>query len=466
MSEPDLEWIYELYLLAQKSSGHGDLRHGLDDLLRHIAMIFSAVGATLAEIDEGGKTLTIVGGIDLPDAAVGSTLPVASGIMGWVARHGEPLLLNGDLASDPRFRPQARKVKSAPKSALCWPLIVEEQTIGVISINRGASQPPFVMDDLRRGFAAIRFVSVAVENARLHVRSARYVRELRELLTRFEEAKSHLMQTEKMASLGQLAAGIAHEINNPISYIGSNLNALHDYVEDLLRILGAYESVEQSLAGEPGLHAAVEASRAGIDIPYLKADVRALIDESMEGVGRVRKIVQGLRDFSRVNRMEWEWADLHAGIDSTLNIVYNELKYKADIVKAYGELPLVQCMLSQLNQVFMNVLVNAAQAIDKRGVITIRTGTLGKDWVWVEVSDTGSGIAHENRWRIFEPFYTTKSVGKGTGLGLSVSYGIIEKHGGRIELESEPGHGSTFRISLPVSQTGALPAAHAGGRPA
>src|SRR5574343_1138295 len=184
---------------------------------------------------------------------------------------------------------------------------------------------------------------------------------------------------------------------------------------------------------------------------YLKEYIPTLMHESRDGIQRVRKIVQDLKDFSRVDaRQEWESVDLHAGIDSTLNIVNNEIKYKADVVKNYGPLPEVQCLPSEMNQVFMNLLVNAAHAItSERGTITISTGAEGPN-VWVEVADTGAGIAQENLKRIFDPFFTTKPVGKGTGLGLSLSYGIVQKHSGHIDVKSEPGKGTCFRITLPV----------------
>ncbi|MBL8441439.1 MAG: hypothetical protein JNK96_09470, partial [Betaproteobacteria bacterium] len=156
-------------------------------------------------------------------------------------------------------------------------------------------------------------------------------------------------------------------------------------------------------------------------------------------------------DFSRTGEVEMEWVDLHAGLDSTLNVVWNEIKYKAEVDKCYGQLPLVECRPSQINQVFMNLLVNAAQAIPERGRITISTGAQDGQ-VWVSIRDTGAGIPAAIRDRIFDPFFTTKPVGKGTGLGLSVSYGIIEKHGGRIDLDTTPGEGTTFTVRLPVSQ--------------
>jgi two-component system NtrC family sensor kinase len=273
--------------------------------------------------------------------------------------------------------------------------------------------------------------------------------ELKKLNAKLSDAQDKLVQSEKLASIGQLAAGVAHEINNPIGYIFSNFGTLEKYLADLFRMLAAYEAAESALAGTPAA-AQLAALREQIELDYLKDDIPTLMTESREGITRVRKIVQDLKDFSRVDaHREWEWADLHRGLDSTLNIVNNEIKYKADVVKQYGELPDVECLPSELNQVFMNVLVNAAQAVTaERGTIVVRTGTQG-DSVWVEIADDGCGIARENLTRVFDPFFTTKPVGKGTGLGLSLSYGIVKKHGGRIDVRSEPGAGTTFRVTLP-----------------
>jgi signal transduction histidine kinase len=276
--------------------------------------------------------------------------------------------------------------------------------------------------------------------------------ELKALNAHLSEARAKALQSERLASIGQLAAGVAHEINNPIGYIFSNFGTLEKYLEDVFRVLAAYEEAEPALAGTP--HAsALRALREDIELDFLKEDIPALMAQSRDGISRVRKIVQDLKDFSRVEtHQEWEWADLHAGLDSTLNIVNNEIKYKADVVKQYGTLPEVQCLASELNQVFLNLLVNAAHAITaERGTITLRTGAEG-DQVWVEVTDNGCGIAQEDLTRIFDPFFTTKPVGKGTGLGLSLSYGIVKKHGGRIDVRSAPGQGTTFRVVLPVQR--------------
>jgi len=269
---------------------------------------------------------------------------------------------------------------------------------------------------------------------------------------KLEEANSQLLQSEKMASIGQLAAGVAHEINNPIGYVSSNLGSLQKYLENILAVVDAYEKIEPLLAQYPQALADITAAKGRADLAFLKEDVPALMSESREGITRVRQIVQNLKDFSHAGSdEEWQQADLRHGLESTLNIVWNELKYKCEVKKDYAEIPNIECLPSQLNQVFMNLLVNAAYAIEGKGIITIRTGTQG-DHVWVEVADTGKGIAPENLDRIFDPFFTTKPVGKGTGLGLSVSYSILQTHHGRINVASEVGKGTTFHILLPVKQ--------------
>jgi signal transduction histidine kinase len=275
--------------------------------------------------------------------------------------------------------------------------------------------------------------------------------ELLELNDKLRMAQEHLMQSDKLASIGQLAAGVAHEINNPIGYIFSNFGTLHGYLDNLFEMLAAYERAE---AHAPAPVAAeLAALRQRIDLDFLRADIASLMEESKEGIVRVRHIVQDLKDFSRTDAdQEWVWANLHHGIDSTLNIVVNEVKYHADIVKEYGDIPDIECRPSQINQVIMNLVVNAAHAMQAgRGVITVRTGTAGES-VWIEVADTGCGIAPEHLSRIFDPFFTTKPVGKGTGLGLSLAYGIVQKHGGQIGVVSQPGAGTTFRVELPVRQ--------------
>lgn len=272
------------------------------------------------------------------------------------------------------------------------------------------------------------------------------------LIERLEEAHNQLLQSEKMASIGQLAAGVAHEINNPVGYINANLGALQQYVTALLRLVAAYEQYEDALT-EPARDA-LRALKRDIDLDYLRHDVGDLLAESVDGLSRVKRIVQDLKDFSHVSETEMLWANLESGLESTLNVVWNELKYKAEIVKHYGQIPEIECIPSQLNQVFMNLLLNAAQAIEQRGVITVSTRQQG-DTVCVEIADTGTGIPAPILNRIFDPFFTTKPVGTGTGLGLSITHGIIRKHNGKIEVDSTPGQGTTFRVILPIRQPAA-----------
>lgn len=268
---------------------------------------------------------------------------------------------------------------------------------------------------------------------------------------RLQDAQGQLMQADKMASVGQLAAGVAHEINNPIGFVYSNLGSLEQYLNEIFALLSVYEKAEASMADS--MRAEVQTIKQQTDIAFLKEDVPTLMKESRDGITRVKRIVQDLKEFSHVDSSdEWKTVDLHNGLDSTLNIVNNEIKYHAEVHKEYGEIPSVECLPSQINQVFMNLLVNAGHAIEGKGVITVRTGQQGEE-VFVQVADSGKGISAENLKRIFDPFFTTKPVGKGTGLGLSLSYGIIKKHDGRIEVQSEVGKGTTFTVWLPVTQS-------------
>ena len=280
--------------------------------------------------------------------------------------------------------------------------------------------------------------------------------DLTALNKQLKDAQNQLLQSEKLASIGLLAAGVAHEINNPVGFVSYNLGTLKEYVGELLALLHAYDTAQADTGKDsPERFAAADALKASVELDYLKEDVLSLLTESQDGLDRVKKIIQSLKDFSRIETTEtWRCEDLHKGIESTLSVVWNELKYKCDVHKEYGELPQIECVLSHLNQVFMNLLVNAAHAIKEHGVLTIRTGHAG-DEVWVEIADTGEGISPENMLHIFDPFFTTKPIGKGTGLGLSLSYGIVEKHHGRIQVDSQVGKGSTFRVCLPIQQPAA-----------
>lgn len=286
--------------------------------------------------------------------------------------------------------------------------------------------------------------------------------ELQQLTKRLEgayeelkAAQSRVLQQEKMASIGQLAAGVAHEINNPVGFIMSNLNSLSRHAGKIAEFVNVLAERIRSEAERDeehfrALYVDMNERKAAIKLDYLLNDLKDIISESLDGAERVKRIVQDLKSFARVDEAEMKMADINAGIESTIAIVWNEIKYRAVLEKELGDIPLIRCNPGQLNQVFMNMLVNAAQAIQDRGVIRVRTWS-ENGMIHVSFSDNGCGIPEEARSRIFDPFYTTKEIGKGTGLGLSIAYDIVKKHGGNIQIESEVGKGTTFVITVPVT---------------
>jgi two-component system NtrC family sensor kinase len=265
--------------------------------------------------------------------------------------------------------------------------------------------------------------------------------------------QQNLVHAEKLATVGQLAAGMAHEINNPVCYVQSNLGSLREYLN---KLFGLIESLEGVMNDErlslPQRIALIEEHKRRCEYTLIATDLPMLLEECLEGVERIRNIVQNLRDFSRIDTAEgFRLFDIHRAIDTTLGIVRTLAGGNTCFSTDFENLPLIECNPTELNQVLMNILVNATQSVDRDGLIEIRTGH-EDERVWVEIRDNGCGIDEATMRRIFEPFYTTKEVGKGTGLGLSISHGIVKKHGGEITVRSRPGQGTTFRITLPVHQ--------------
>lgn len=286
-------------------------------------------------------------------------------------------------------------------------------------------------------------------NAELREQNVRLSR----LNSQLESAQLHLLQTEKLAAIGQLAAGMAHAINNPIGFILCNLGTLEGYFGELLRMLDAYEGLNPHLPAEQRL-ATLYRLKQRTDLPYLRQDVAQLIGESRTGIERVRQIVQNLRDFSRVDHSnQWQAANLEQGLDATLDMLASEFPAGTRVVRQYGQIPEVECLPSQLNQVFLNLLLNAGQAIAGDGLIQVRSGREGER-VWIEIEDNGGGIAEEHRSRICEPFFSTKPVGQGSGLGLAVVFGILQSHHGELQVHSAIGQGSRFRLCLPIHRSG------------
>ncbi|PHU99567.1 histidine kinase [Iodobacter sp. BJB302] len=268
------------------------------------------------------------------------------------------------------------------------------------------------------------------------------------LLKKLQETQSQLLHSEKMASVGQLAAGVAHEINNPIAFVSANLGIMGEYINDLLSVLDAYTAAESLLPA--GTLSTIRQLYQKKDISYLREDSQQLLNESRDGLRRVRDIVQNLKEFSQIEQTSWRMADLHKGLESTVQMIQSKLRPDTIIRREYGNIPLLQCHLAEINQVFLNLLTNASQAVGEEGLINLRTGC-NQDWVWIEIEDNGCGIAPEQQSRVFEPFFTTRPVGSGTGLGLSQAWKIITDHGGHIDLNSTPGQGSLFRIRLPLA---------------
>ena len=277
--------------------------------------------------------------------------------------------------------------------------------------------------------------------------------ERRHELAQLKAAQAQVLQSEKMASIGQLAAGVAHEINNPIGFVTSNMSMLRNYADILITTVDTYRDVlgraDSTLADQMHSDGVIDDG----EWQYLKTDLIELLGESMEGLVRVKDIVGALRDFSHSGPSIWEWADLHATIDNALKIAATAIRDKAVIIKDYGTLTPVLCMPCQLGQVFMNLLLNASHAVPQNGTITITT-RMEKNAVRVQIADNGHGIAPKHLPHIFEPFFTTKPIGAGTGLGLSVAYNIITGHNGKIDVESTVGVGTTFTLLIPIDQVG------------
>ena len=294
--------------------------------------------------------------------------------------------------------------------------------------------------------------SISKKNAKLEEEKG----EQAALIEKLHDAQDQLFQQEKMASIGQLAAGVAHEINNPVGYVNSNIGALEEYITDLCEATTFLVSLQSMEECPESIKDQVKLAVEKLDLDFIHEDSQLLVKESKEGILRVKQIVQDLKDFSHVDEAVWQLTDVTQGINSTLNIVSNELKYKAKIECDFENLPPIECVASQINQVIMNLLVNAGHAIEEKGKVTIKTKLHDEDNIIISISDDGCGISEEHISKIFNPFFTTKPVGKGTGLGLSLSYSIIEKHGGKLQCSSTLGEGTCFEIILPFKQEGSM----------
>jgi two-component system, NtrC family, sensor kinase len=460
----DLAWICALYELGQKAANGGHPQHVRQEILEHIVRGLQAESGSIALIVDGTPdTLEIVAGTDLPDGLIGSELPRGTGIFGYVVATGEPLLVNGDAAQTGLPLGHLETRERATQSAMCWPLRVSGRTIGAVAVNRAAESPRYTVDDLDQGQALTSLLALVMANHSMHVERDNRILELsalnatmQRINSMLEEAQGQVIQSEKLASIGQRSAGVPDEINDPLAFALSNLSSLESYLEQLFALLGAYiDADEVHGATAWGKWVQVRKLRQQTDFAFLRDDTAALVAESRDGLLQVKRIVQDLPDFSRAGAEEvWQAIDVHKALDSALNIVQSEIKHKANILRSYGDLPEIECMPSRLNQVFLNLLVNAGHSIKDSGTIIVSTSANGHE-ASICVTDSGCGIAAEDLSRIFDPFFTTKPVGMGTGLGLSVSQAIMHEHSGRIDVESAVGRGTRFTVRLPLRQVSA-----------
>ncbi|MBU7586965.1 MAG: HAMP domain-containing protein [Nostoc sp. TH1S01] len=336
-----------------------------------------------------------------------------------------------------------------------------EQSVNVSQIeelNTLSQSFNYMAEQLRQSFTAL-----AASKAELEDRVEERTAELKTTLSELQRTQAQVIQNEKMSSLGQLVAGVAHEINNPVNFIHGNITHLHEYTQGLVKILYLYQ--ERYPSEDPEIQALAEE----LDLDFLMEDLQKILPSMKMGTERIRKIVLSLRNFSRMDEADFKAVDIHEGIESTLLILQYRLKEKPDypgieVIRDYGNLPLVECYAGQLNQVLMNILVNAIDALEesflnsqnstpKQPQITIRTTAIDTQWIEIAIADNGPGMSEQVKNRIFDPFFTTKPVGKGTGMGMAISYQIItEKHHGKLDCFSTPGEGTEFRIQIPVKQ--------------
>ncbi|MCD4720243.1 MAG: response regulator [Desulfobacula sp.] len=357
-----------------------------------------------------------------------------------------------------------RRIRASDKKTYSYIMLLtakDKMTDLVEVFEAGADDyiiKPFKPDELRsRIKTGERIVKLESEHHELQEELIGKNKKLDETLANLKMTQSQILQAEKMASIGQLAAGVAHEINNPIGFISSNLDALNDYMEDLGVLVNHFQKLEKTVKDANQDNLSIEIKQQiqtisefeeQIEIEYLKNDIPELLKDCREGTDRVGKIVGDLKSFAHPGNDEQMLIDINKGLESTLNVVNNEIKYKATITKNLGDIPMVEGYPQKLNQVFMNILVNAAQAIKEKGEIKIQTKKEGR-YVVISISDTGCGIKKEHLSKIFDPFFTTKEIGKGTGLGMNIAYNIIKEHKGKIDVKSIAGKGTIFTIILP-----------------
>lgn len=462
-----------LHDISTQINGSLDLREVAQLVIEGVGKLIESTGGSILLLNQKTNQLEPLATFGQPFPA-GEPLKLGQGIVGSIAQTSKGEIVN-DVFSDPRFT----NYQGLVNSFICVPLKTKEQMTGVIFLwnhyaNDNNAQIPiaYTSEDLKILTMFAFHAAVAIENALLYEQSCitasvaqAQAQQIQQALYELQHTQAHLIQSEKMSSLGQLVAGIANEMNHPVNFIHGNLTYVSNYAQHLLTLINLYQQCHPT--SEPEINTLLQE----IDIEFLNEDLPKTLTSMKVDVERIRKIALSLRNFSRSDETEMKPIDIHESINSTLLILESRLKPMGKhsgirIVRNYGKLPLVECYASQLNQVFMNILTNAIDAVENQteaGIITIHTeviedpataeALLPTTYVLIRIQDNGSGMSEETLTRLFDPFFTTKAVGKGTGLGLSISHQIIEKHGGTIKCLSQPELGAIFWIQIPVKPT-------------
>ncbi len=404
------------------------LQRCADAMVKHLDAAFARIW-TLNET-ENTLELQASSGMYTHINGPNGCIPVGQFKIGLIAQDKRPHLTNA-VVDDPQIRDQEWAIREGMVAFAGHPLIVADKLVGVMGMF---SRKP--LEEITLHALSAISGQIALGIARMWDSEA--------LL----KGQAQIIHQEKLASIGQLSAGVAHEINNPIGFISSNLGSLSKYVDKYDQFISLMDgAVQQGCTDEA--REAIATGRRRLKIEYISKDIRQLLEDSIEGTERVKKIVRDLKTFSHSGGAEMVAANINDCLESTINIVWNEIKYVATLKREFGDIPPVCCNPQQLNQVFLNLLVNASHAIEKQGEITVKTWAADNS-IHVSISDTGCGIPPADLKRIFDAFYTTKEVGKGTGLGLSISAEIIKKHNGEITVQSEMGKGTTFTVRIPL----------------